>query len=221
MLSQMALQSMLPAFKTGLFTSAGLIIAIGNQNAFVLSQGLKKQHGTAIAGLCACIDLILIMAGVFGMGLLLQQHPALMSAALWGGALFLAAYGLRALLSALKTSTMAVNEAEGISLRTALLTTLAVSLLNPHVYIDTVMLLGSIGGRYEPDGQLGFIAGAGTASIAWFFSLALGARLLAPLFQKPVAWRVLDLLVCAFMWTVAWALLQQGLSPDPLTVGAA
>ena len=199
------------AFQTGMFTGAGLIMAIGNQNAFVLSQGLRRQHGAAIAALCACIDLVLIIAGVLGMGLVIQQHPLIMQVALWGGAFFLGGYGLKALLSAFSPAVLAVDGSYVMTLKTALLTTLAVSLLNPHVYLDTVMLLGSIGGQLDPEGQLGFIAGAGSASLAWFFSLALGARVLTPLFKKPTAWRVLDLVVCGFMWSVAATLVRQGL----------
>jgi L-lysine exporter family protein LysE/ArgO len=201
----------LAAFQTGLFTSAGLIIAIGNQNAFVLSQGLRRQHGTAIAALCATIDLVLIIAGVLGMGVIIQQHPLMMQIALWGGALFLGGYGLKALLSAFSPEVLNPETGTVMTLKTALLTTFAVSLLNPHVYLDTVILLGSIGGQFDQRGQLGFIAGAVSASVTWFFSLALGARVLTPLFKKPVAWRVLDLVVCGFMWSVAATLIRQGL----------
>lgn len=199
------------AFQTGLFTGAGLIIAIGNQNAFVLSQGLRRQHGTASAALCATIDMVLIIVGVLGMGIVIAQHPLIMQLALWGGALFLAGYGFRALYSAFSPEVLAADTGSVMTLKTALLTACAVSLLNPHVYLDTVMLLGSVGGQFDQQGQLGFIAGASSASVAWFFSLALGARILTPLFKKPAAWRVLDLLVCGFMWSVAATLIRQGL----------
>ncbi len=199
-----------PFFK-GLFTGAGLIMAIGAQNAFVLTQGLRRQHHWSIAGLCSLIDAVLIVLGVAGMGVLISQSPLFLNLATWGGALFLLWYGSNALRSAFKDQTLQTQESKVSSLSTALLTTLALSLLNPHVYLDTVVLLGSIGGHYPSDQRFWFAAGAVLASFCWFFSLSLGSRWLIPLFQKPIAWRILDGIVCLIMWGLAANLIRNAL----------
>ncbi len=202
----------LPApFFTGLATSAGLIMAIGAQNAFVLSQGVRREYHWPIAGVCGLLDAVLIMLGIAGMGVLISDSPQLLMLLTWGGAMFLLWYGAKALRSAFNTEKLEVQQAGPSSLRTALLTTLALSLLNPHVYLDTVVLLGSIGGRYPEQGRYWFGAGASLFSFIWFFSLSLGARWLAPLFQKPIAWRVLDGLVCLMMWTLAALLIAEAI----------
>lgn len=198
-------------FLTGLATGAGLIIAIGAQNAFVLSQGIRREYHWPIAGLCGLIDALLITLGIAGMGVLISDSPLLLTLVTWGGAAFLLWYGANALRSALKAGSLEVQTRGLSSLRGALLTTLALSLLNPHVYLDTVILLGSIGGRYPDEGRYWFGAGAALFSFIWFFSLSLGARWLAPLFQKPLAWRILDGLVCLMMWTLAALLLSDAL----------
>ncbi|MEH6651518.1 MAG: LysE/ArgO family amino acid transporter [Motiliproteus sp.] len=199
----MSLLSIPAPFYTGLATSAGLIMAIGAQNAFVLSQGVRREYHWPIAGVCSLIDTVLILLGVAGMGVLISDSPTVLTLVTWGGALFLFWYGANALRSALKSETLEVQRGGLTSLRSALLTTVALSLLNPHVYLDTVVLLGSIGGRYPDDGRYWFGAGAALFSFVWFFSLSLGARWLAPLFRKPIAWRILDGLVCLMMWTLA------------------
>ncbi len=198
-------------FLTGLVTGAGLIIAIGAQNAFVLSQGIRREYHWPIAGLCGLIDALLITLGIAGMGVLISDSPLLLTLVTWGGAAFLLWYGANALRSALNAGSLEVQTRGLSSLRGALLTTLALSLLNPHVYLDTVILLGSIGGRYPDEGRYWFGAGAALFSFIWFFSLSLGARWLAPLFQKPLAWRILDGLVCLMMWTLAALLLSDAL----------
>ncbi|MEH6578343.1 MAG: LysE/ArgO family amino acid transporter [Amphritea sp.] len=198
----------LPApFFTGIATGAGLIIAIGAQNVFVLSQGVRREYHWPIAGVCGLLDTLLITLGIAGMGALISDSPLLLMLVTWGGALFLLWYGANALRSALKSETLEVKRNGLKSLRSALLTTLALSLLNPHVYLDTVILLGSIGGRYPEEGRFWFGAGASLFSFIWFFCLSLGARWLAPLFRKPIAWRVLDGLVCVMMWTLAGLLI--------------
>jgi len=194
------------AYLQGFATSAGLILAIGAQNVFVLTQGLARRFHWQVAGLCSLIDATLILVGVLGAGLLIEQYPGLLRGVTLGGILFLILYGLRALIAALRGSHRSLAAHSSRSLRSALLTTLALSLLNPHVYIDTVLLLGGIGGRYQGSAQTGFTLGAVMASTAWFFALSLAARGLAPLFRRPFAWRVLDLSVCALMWGVAIAL---------------
>ncbi|MEH6471143.1 MAG: LysE/ArgO family amino acid transporter [Halopseudomonas sp.] len=196
-------------FITGLATSAGLIMAIGAQNAFVLSQGVRREYHWTIAGVCGLLDTILIVLGIAGMGVLISESALLLTLITWGGVIFLLWYGANALRSALRPQTLETQRGGLSSLRAALLTTLALSLLNPHVYLDTVVLLGSIGGRYPEHERYWFAAGAALFSFIWFFSLSLGARWLAPLFRKPAAWRILDGLVCVMMWTLA-ALLATG-----------
>lgn len=198
-------------FFTGLATSAGLIIAIGAQNAFVLSQGVRREHHWPIAGLCSLIDAVLITLGIAGMGLLIGQSEVILHIITWGGALFLFWYGASALRSALRSEVLDLSESQFSGLRSALLTTLALSLLNPHVYLDTLVLLGGIGGRYPESERYWFGAGAALFSFVWFFSLGLGARWLAPLFRNPVSWRILDGLVCLMMWTLAGLLLSDNL----------
>ena len=198
----------LPApFLAGLATSAGLIIAIGAQNAFVLSQGVRRQYHWPVATLCSLIDTVLILLGIAGMGVLISQSQQLLDLITWAGAAFLIWYGFSAFKAALRSETLKAGGSGFSSLGSALLATLALSLLNPHVYLDTVVLLGSIGGRYPEGERYWFGAGAALFSFIWFFAISLGARWLAPLFRKPLAWRILDLLVCAMMWTLAVLLL--------------
>ncbi len=199
-----ALQSsvMLQGFVTG----GGLIIAIGAQNAFLLAQGVRRQYHWPIALLCSLSDALLISLGVLGMGVLISESPILLDLARFGGALFLLYYGYRALRSALQPAGMDMASRGAVSLKSALLTTLAVSLLNPHAYLDTVVLLGSIATQYGDSLRYSFGAGAVLASFAWFLTLGLGAPKLAPLFRDPRAWRVLDCLVCMMMWGIALSL---------------
>ena len=178
-----------------------LIMAIGAQNAFVLRQGLKQQHVLAVVLICALSDAVLIIAGVAGFGTLVKALPWLEPAMRFGGAAFLLVYGFRAFRAAWRGGE-ALEAGQGAgSLRAAVLTCLAFTWLNPHVYLDTVVLLGSISSQYS--NKLAFALGGMTASFAFFFSLGFGARLLAPLFAKPVAWRILDAVVGAIMWTIA------------------
>lgn len=198
-------------FFTGLATSAGLIMAIGAQNAFVLSQGVRREHHWPIAALCSALDTVLIVLGITGMGVLIGQSEVILQLITWGGALFLLWYGANALRSAFRDEVLDLSENQFSGLRSALLTTLALSLLNPHVYLDTVVLLGGIGGQYPEYERYWFGAGAALFSFIWFFALSLGARWLAPLFRRPVSWRILDGLVCLMMWTLAGLLLSDNL----------
>lgn len=195
------------ALLKGLGTSAGLIMAIGAQNAFVLSQGLKRQYHWPIAGICGLFDALLITVGVAGVGALVSESENWLMLARWGGALFLAWYGFKSLMSALKSNSLQSSSQELGSLRSAILTTVAITLLNPHVYLDTVVLIGSIGGQYAADDRVWFTVGAISFSFIWFFSISLGARWLAPLFRNPMAWRVLDGSVCLVMWGIALSLI--------------
>jgi len=201
------------AYIAGLALGASLIIAIGAQNALVLRQGIKREHVFAVAGTCTLIDWILIALGAGGFGSLIALFPSLTKVAAWGGALFLVVYGALSFRSAMKSETLSAEENHGrepvmSSLASVLAATIAVSLLNPHVYLDTVVLLGSIAAQYEPAARLRFVAGAWTASAVWFFGLGYGARLLAPLFERPMAWRVLDVLIGLVMWSIAFSLLR-------------
>jgi L-lysine exporter family protein LysE/ArgO len=190
----------------GFATSAGLIMAIGAQNAFVLSQGVKNNFHIPIAITCIFLDVLLIFVGVAGMGMLITQSQTLATAITVFGALFLTGYGARALLSALRPRGLNMAGKLFISRKTAVLATLALSLLNPHVYLDTVVLIGSVGAQYGGIDKWWFALGAATASVAWFNLLCWGARRLAPLFSKPKSWQVMDLGVCVMMWTIALSL---------------
>ena len=193
----------LSAAATGGALGLTLIVAIGAQNAFVLRQGLRREHVGAIVAFCAAADALLMIAGVAGLAQLLGDRPAL---ALWltaGGAIFLAIYGLRALRRALKPA--ALQAAEGtaaITLPQALVQTAAFTLLNPHVYLDTVVLVGTVGAQMG-QARLWFAGGAAGASVLWFTSLGYGARLLAPVFARPRAWQVLDAVIGVTMLSLS------------------
>ncbi|MGD8353659.1 MAG: LysE/ArgO family amino acid transporter [Pseudomonadota bacterium] len=200
-------------FLEGMALSGGLIIAIGAQNAYLLSLGIKRNHHFAAATVCAFWDMTLITLGVLGVGAWVQANPAVLKYILWGGALFLTAYGARALRSAGKGRVLEPRDEKGASgfksLRNVVLTTAAISVLNPHVYLDTIVLLGSISGRYQGIGRYLFGIGAATASVLWFYSLGFAGQLLAPFFAKPTAWRILDVLICLTMWSIAAKLILQ------------
>jgi L-lysine exporter family protein LysE/ArgO len=199
---------MTSAFLNGFVLGASLIIAIGAQNAFILKQGLLRQHVFILCLICALSDALLIAAGVGGLGTLISSNPALIKAITLFGALFLAAYAFMAFRRAFHASSMGVS-GEGSSLGKAVATVLALTFLNPHVYLDTVLLLGGLSSRYEGDARLAYGVGAMLASFVWFFSLGYGARLLLPLFQKPSAWRVLDILIGIVMSLIAISLAAQ------------
>ncbi len=194
------------SYLNGLLVALGLIMAIGAQNAFVLAQSLRREHHVSVALVCMTCDAILITAGVFGLAALLQQYPLAMEVTRWGGVLFLVGYSLLALRRAFADQTLVAGAAERPlrARRAVLLTTLAITLLNPHVYLDTMVLIGSIGAQQS--WPVWFVAGAASASILWFFSLALGAARLAPMLQRPITWRIIDLLVAVMMLKVAWTL---------------
>lgn len=192
---------------TGFLTGSTLILAIGAQNAFVLRQGVRREHVFWVCLLCACSDALLIGAGVLGLGAFLLAAPTLEVAMRIAGAAFLLVYGAGSLRRAWRggQSLDPTEAALSGSLSRVLLTCLALTWLNPHVYLDTMVLLGGIAAR-DPSPAL-FSGGAIAASFVFFFSLGFGARALAPLFARPVTWRVLDALVGLMMWLVAIALL--------------
>lgn len=197
----------LAPYLVGAGLGASLIIAIGAQNAFVLRQGLVRRFALPIAAVCTAVDWVLISAGALGFGALVKRFPALTSVAAWGGAAFLLVTGALAFRSAVRPGALHAEEPRGgrgaATLSAALLTALAVSLLNPHVYLDTVVLLGSVASQYPPPQRLAFVLGAGSASSLWFFGLAAGSSLLAPLFERESAWRVLDVVIGVIMWWIA------------------
>ena len=202
----------LPVFVQGLALSLGLIVAIGAQNAFVLRQGLRREHVAPVVLFCALADALLITAGVMGMAQALGERPGLAKALALAGAAFLAWYGWQALLRARHASRLQAAEGgAGLSRGAALAQAAAFTLLNPHVYLDTVLLVGSIGAQ-QPAGLQGwFIAGSSIASLGWFTALGFGARWLAPLFARPRAWRVLDGLIGLTMWTMSALLVRHAL----------
>jgi L-lysine exporter family protein LysE/ArgO len=197
---------------TGFALTAGLIVAIGGQNAFVLRQGLRREHAGPVALFCATVDLALVSAGVAGLGAALEGRPGLVRCLALGGATFLAWYGLTALGRAARPGRLVAEAAgAGLSLGGALARAAGFTLLNPHVYLDTVLLLGSVGAAQPPGGQLPFVAGSALASLSWFAALAFGARLLVPLFARPAAWRALDLVVGSMMLLLAAGLVGHAL----------
>ncbi|WP_426344741.1 LysE/ArgO family amino acid transporter [Pseudoduganella sp. R-32] len=198
------------SYVNGLGLGASLIMAIGAQNAHVLRMGIKRQHVALTVAACIVIDVILIALGVAGAGAMIQDSPFLLAAARWGGAAFLLWYGLRSWRSMLTPKSLAVDvSAPAPGARQALASVVALSLLNPHVYLDTVVLLGSVGGSY-PDGQrVGFSAGAMTASLLWFTALGWGATRLAGVFGRPLAWKCIEGLTGAVMLTIAAGLVMR------------
>ena len=196
---------MTQAMGAGFALGFSLILAIGAQNAFVLRQGLRREHVLPVVLGCALSDAVLVTAGVLGFGALARAVPGLEGVMRYGGAAFLIWYGARNFIAAWRGGESLEAGEGAASLRRALLTCLALTWLNPHVYLDTVVLLGSVSAQY--DDKLGFAAGAVLASFVFFFGLGFGARGLAPLFRRPVSWRVLDAVVGATMWAIAAKLL--------------
>ncbi|MEH3078282.1 MAG: LysE family transporter [Quadrisphaera sp.] len=198
------------AAASGLGLGLSLIVAIGAQNAFVLRQGLRGEHVLAVVAVCALSDLVLIVAGVAGAGAALEAWPPALVVVRVAGALFLSGYAVLAARRALHPSDGAALRTEtggtGTALTTALATCLALTWLNPHVYLDTVVLLGSVASTHG-DERWWFAAGAGAGSVVWFTALGFGARLLRPLFARPVAWRVLDGVIAVVMAALAVTLL--------------
>ncbi len=202
-----------PVFLQGLALSLGLIVAIGAQNAFVLRQGLRREHVGSVVIFCAVADAVLIAAGVLGMAQALSSSPGIARALALAGAAFLAVYGWRALRRARHPQALtASGTGESIGRASALAQAAAFTLLNPHVYLDTVLLVGSIGAQQPADMRGWFVAGASTASVLWFGLLGFGARWLAPWFARPKAWQVLDALIGVTMWVLAALLLRHALS---------
>jgi len=200
------------AFAQGLSLSFGLIVAIGAQNAFVLRQGLRREHVGSVVLFCALADGVLIAAGVLGMAQALGERPALARALALVGAAFLAAYGVQALRRSMQPQALtAARSGSAPGRGAAVAQAAAFTLLNPHVYLDTVLLVGSVGAQQPPALRGWFIAGASLASVAWFVLLGYGARRLAPWFAQARAWQLLDRAIGATMFVLAALLLRQAL----------
>jgi L-lysine exporter family protein LysE/ArgO len=199
--------SIVSAAVSGFFLGASLILAIGAQNAFILRQGLLRQHVFVLCLICAASDALLIAAGVAGLGTLIATSPRLIMAVTVGGALFLFAYAFMAFRRAMHPEALlAAKKGEG-SLKAAIAACLAFTFLNPHVYLDTVVLLGSLSASFEGAARFAYGAGAAIASFVWFFGLGYGARLLQPVFARPAAWRVLDILIGVVMAAIGLGLI--------------
>lgn len=196
------------AFIQGFLLGGSLIVAIGAQNAFVLSQSLKGNHEWLIATVCLLCDVLLIAAGVGGLGVLLQQAPALTKWITVFGILFLVGYAFLSFKSMLNRHKMQTSERPPLSIKQAVMITLALTLLNPHVYLDTVLLIGSIANTKFPQMPWYFGLGAIAASIVWFYGLTAFAKVLMPLFKKPRTWQVLDGLIGITMLLLAFSLLK-------------
>ena len=201
-----------PAFLQGCLMTAGLIVAIGAQNALVLQQGLRRAHVGPVVALCTASDWLLILLGVFGMGALIQSSPLLLDVFRYGGAAFLLVYGALAARRAWLGSQQLQARTAGGTLGATLGTALALTYLNPHVYLDTVVLLGSIGAQQPGVGRYAFAAGAGLASLMWFVTLGYGAAAASRWLQRPVVWRAIDASVAVVMGVVAAQLLAKPLA---------
>ena len=196
----------MPSFISGFSLGLSLILAIGAQNAFVLKQGLKKQNVLLVCFICAFSDAILIALGVSGFGEIVKRFPSIEMIARYGGALFLSLYALKSFISSFSKSH-ALNpsaEVQDSTLNIAL-TCLAFTWLNPHVYLDTVFLLGAISTKYVTT-KIEFAAGAMSASFIFFFMLGFGAKLLRPYFEKPISWKILEFAIGIIMLSIALSL---------------
>jgi L-lysine exporter family protein LysE/ArgO len=198
-----------PIFGTGLMMGLSLIVAIGAQNAFVLRQGLRNEHVFAVCLACGLSDAVLITLGVTSFRQMAAFLPWLNPVMRYGGAAFLIWYGAKSLYSAFRSSAaLAGQEAGSSNFPATLVTCLALTWLNPHVYLDTVVLLGTISTRF-PGYEVSFAAGAATGSFLFFFSLGYGATWLRPIFSKPASWRFLETLITLTMWVIAFNLLRE------------
>ena len=201
----LAAASLLHPALQGLMLTFGLIVAIGAQNAFVLRQGLRREHVGPIVAFCALADAVLMAAGVAGLAGLIGARPAVARLLAGAGAVFLLAYGLRALWRARAPGALQAGHAAGLTRSQALAQVAAFTLLNPHVYLDTVLLVGSLGAQQpEASARAAFVGGAALGSLAWFSALGFGASRLAPVFARPRAWQALDALVGLTMLVLAW-----------------
>ena len=198
---------MLHTYLQGFAIGLSLIVAIGAQNAFVLKQGLKKQAVFWVCFVCALSDSILVVLGITGFATVIQLYPELVGFAKWAGAVFLLWYGLQHAIQAFQSNqSLHAGSQNEIQLSKIIIVCLALTWLNPHVYLDTVVLIGSISTQFEQT-KLYFALGVITASWLFFFSLGYGARVLIPVFANPKAWKVLDVVIALIMWSIAISLI--------------
>lgn len=194
---------------SGFSLGFSLILAIGAQNAFVLKQGLKREHVFLVCLTCAASDAILILFGVMGLGIVIDRAPWLMPVMRYGGAAFLILYGAKSFVAAWRSSDVLLQAADiKAALLPTLLTCAALTWLNPHVYLDTVLLIGSVSTQFPGERGI-FAAGAMLSSFVFFFSLGYAAAWLRPIFAKPISWRVLEVVVGLMMWVIAYNLLSE------------
>ena len=190
--------AILPGFLVGL----SLIVAIGAQNAFVIRQGLTRQHVFAVVAICAIADAALIAFGIAGLGAAIASLPWLLEGIRWFGVAYLTWFGIRSVRSALKSQSLNAGEGSAISKSKIVATCLALTFLNPHVYLDTVILLGSIANQFEEDRWF-FAIGGAVASVVWFSTIGFGARAASRFMSKPIFWKILDSVIAAVMFTIA------------------
>jgi len=196
------------SFLKGLSIGLGLIMAIGVQNAFVLKQGILRNHVLMIVLLCSFIDALMIIIGVSSLGSIFTAHEMLIALTRWAGALFLLYYGTKSFISFQKSHNLTIDDqSQNLTQRQAIITTLAFSFLNPHLYIDTCLLIGTIGSHMLYGEKLYFAMGACLASFIWFFALGFGARYLRPFFARPLSWKILDFIVGCTMYIIAISLI--------------
>jgi len=191
------------SFLAGLGLQASLIVAIGPQNAFVLRQGLRREHAGAVVALCVAADAALIAAGAAGLSAAVRLHAAVLAAVTWASVAAVGGYGLAALARAVRPVALAAGPDVRLDRRGALLRAAAFTFLNPHVYLDALLLVGAVAAAQPAGGAAPFVLGAAAASAAWFTGLALFAQLLAPVLARPAAWRALDLATGAVMCALA------------------
>ncbi len=191
------------ALLAGFVASLSLIVAIGAQNAYILRLGLSRSHVGVAVALCASADAALIALGIGGLGRLITHVAWLLTASKWIGVCYLAAFGVKSLWSARRPGTLIAAATSTPTRKAVVFATLGFTFLNPHVYLDTVLLLGSLGNQYGTHRWF-FALGASLGSVVWFVSLGFGARLLSKAMAKPTTWRILDLVIGLIMLVVAW-----------------
>jgi L-lysine exporter family protein LysE/ArgO len=195
----------LQALITGFLTGLSLIVAIGAQNAFVLRQGLARSNVFLVVLICSVSDALLIALGVLGLGTAIESLPVLLEVVRWFGVGYLIWFGISSLRRAFKAESLSASSNSAASIKQAVLTTLSLTFLNPHVYLDTVIFVGGLSHQFG-DQAFVFAVGAMTASFVWFFSLGFGASRLSPLMSKPVFWKILDIFIALVMFSIAISL---------------
>ncbi len=193
------------ALVTGFLTGLSLIVAIGAQNAFVLRQGLARQHVFLVVLVCALSDAFLIALGVLGLGTVIQSLPVLIEVIRWFGVGYLIWFGISSLRRVFKTESLEASDKAAASAKATVLTTLSLTFLNPHVYLDTVIFIGGLSHQFG-DQTIFFAIGAITASFIWFFGVGFGATKLSPIMAKPIFWKILDGLIALIMFGIALSL---------------